>query len=228
MMATCVPEQEALPDKELQRIAGHLLRHQETDGSWSWASAPAKNRPPPFFESDEIATLLGYMALAPQVPADAKAKSEIRESREKAAAWLAKNKPNDTTQAAALRLVAKVRAGEPAATLQPLIGQCFARQNKDGGWPPAPGAASDAYITGQALYLLNVAGVKNDRPEVVRGVAYLVSQQKADGSWPMTSRAHPGATPMTNPWPITHLGSAWATLGLMRSAPMPVSAPGAR
>jgi hypothetical protein len=34
----------------------------------------------------------------------------------------------------------------------------------------------------------------------------------------MTPRAHKGAKPMSNAAPIVHLGSAWATLALMRSA----------
>jgi hypothetical protein len=49
-------------------------------------------------------------------------------------------------------------------------------------------------------------------------VSFLVANQKDDGSWPMKSRAHPEAKPATNPVPITHFGSAWATLGLMRMA----------
>jgi hypothetical protein len=219
MMATCTPKQDAISAEDLKRIAGHLLRHQEADGSWSWASAPPKNRPPPFFESDELATTLGYLALAPQLPADPKATSDVRESREKAAAWLAKNKPNDTTQMAGLRMILKRRAGEGDAALRPLVDQFMGRQNKDGGWPQLPGAASDAFATGQALYILNLMGVKNDRPEIRRGVAFLLSQQKDDGSWPMAGRGHPGATPSTNLWPITHLGSAWATIGLMRTVP---------
>src|SRR5204863_10139700 len=114
MMALAVPEQEALSAKDLKRIARHLLRHQEADGSWSWASAPAKNRPPPVFESDEVASLLAYVDLGPHVPADAKEKSDARDSREKAAAWLAKEKPSDTTQAMALRLYRDVRGGKTA------------------------------------------------------------------------------------------------------------------
>src|SRR5262249_15691210 len=55
MMALAIPKQEALSAEELKKIAGHLVRHQETDGSWAWSSAPAKNRPPPVFESDEVA-----------------------------------------------------------------------------------------------------------------------------------------------------------------------------
>ena len=37
--------------------------------------------------------------------------------------------------------------------------------------------------------------------------------------WPMTPRAHPGATPANNTVPITYFGSAWGTLGLMRLFP---------
>lgn len=219
VMAAVLPQQTAVSADELKRVTGHLLRHQEADGSWSWASAPAKNRPPPFFESDEVATLLGWIALGPQVPADPEEKSEAREARVRAQAWLAKNDRNDTTQAAAFRLLAHVVAREPLETVQPEIDTFLRRQNADGGWGQLPFAASDAYATGQALYVLGVAGVQPDRVEFRRGVSFLVATQREDGSWPMTSRSHPGATPFKNPVPITYFGSAWATLGLMRAAP---------
>lgn len=219
LMAGCVPKQEAVSADELKRIAGHLLRHQEADGSWSWASAPAKNRPPPFFESDEVATLLAYLALGTHLPADPATKSGARDARERAAAWLAKAKPTDTTQAAALRLLVKVRDGGPEKTPRAPIEEFLGRRNNDGGWGQLRDSPSDAYATGQALYVLNLAGVKPDRAEVRGAVAFLVQTQNADGSWPMTARAHPGATPSANPVPITYFGSAWATLGLLRSVP---------
>jgi hypothetical protein len=50
-------------------------------------------------------------------------------------------------------------------------------------------------------------------------VSFLVATQKEDGHWPMIPRAHQGAKPMNNKAPIIYLGSAWATLGLMRSVP---------
>jgi hypothetical protein len=215
-MALAVPKQNALLD-ELKRIAGHLLRHQETDGSWAWSSAPPLNRPPPFFESDEVATLLAALALAPHVPALSQEKSDIRDSRDRGLAWLAKNKPNDTTQAAVLRLLFSARAGEPAKTLHADIDQFLRLQRQDGGWGQVPERSSDAYATGQALYILNLAGVKEDRSEIQRGLAFLVATQKDDGSWPMTRRGHPGVTPGPNTVPIVYFGSAWATLGLMRS-----------
>jgi hypothetical protein len=219
LMALSVPKQDAVSAEELKQIAGHLLRHQEADGSWAWSSAPPKNRPPPVFESDEVATLLAYLALGPQVPADPTEKPEVREAREKAATWLTKTQPSDTTQAMALRLLVNARAGEPAKTLQPEIDQFLGRQNKDGGWGQLTDASSDAYATGQALYVLSLVGVKSDRAEVRRGVAFLVHTQQMDGSWPMTARGHPGAEPSRNPVPITYFGSAWATLGLLRAAP---------
>src|SRR5262249_31215304 len=98
LMALAVPTQDAISPNELERIAGHLLRHQEADGSWAWSSAPAQNRPPPFFESDEVATLLVYTVLGPHAPADRKEKSPVRDARERAAAWLAQTQPSDTTQ----------------------------------------------------------------------------------------------------------------------------------
>jgi len=219
VMALAIPDQTALAADDLKRIAGHLLRHQEADGSWAWSSAPAKNRPPPVFESDEVVTLLAYTALGPHVPADAKEKSDARDGRENAAAWLGKAKPTETTQARALRLFRDVRAGKTEKELRPQIDALLERQNKDGGWGQDKDLPSDAFATGQALYFLALAGVKADRSEVRRGVSFLVSTQKEDGSWPMASRAHPGEKPMTNPVPITYFGSAWATLGLMRSAP---------
>ena len=161
------------------------------------------------------------------MPADPKEKSDVRDAREKAAAWLAKAKPTDTTQAAALRLLVKARAGEPAKALR--AGD--RRSSSPGRTRTAAGASSrtlpsDAYATGQALYVLSLAGVKTDRAEVRRAVTFLVDTQKEDGSWPMTARAHPGATPAKNLVPITYFGSAWATLGLMRSVDNSPAGPG--
>jgi N-acyl-D-amino-acid deacylase len=211
VMAQAVPKQDAVSPDELKRIAGHLVRHQEDDGAWAWSSAPAKNRPIPFFESDEVATLLGYMALGPH-PDDAKAK----ESRQKADAWLAKVKASDTTQALAFWLLRDVRAGKTGKDLQPRIDRLLARQNKDGGWGQEKDLPSDAYATGQTVYILNVAGVPRDQTELKRGIAFLIGNQKADGSWPMKQRAHPGEKAGNNPVPIIYFGSAWATLALVR------------
>ena len=219
LMAQTVPNQEAVTQDELKRISAHLVRHQESDGSWAWSSAPPKNRPPPFFESDEVATLLGYVALGPSIPVDPNEKSEARDSLAKGSEWLSKSAPNDSTQAIVYRLLRRVRDGESAESLKPAIDELVSRQNTDGGWGQLKEGASDAYATGQAVYFLDLAGVKSDRPEVQLAAAFLVATQNEDGSWPMTPRSHPDATPATNPVPITYFGSAWGTLGLARTFP---------
>ncbi len=220
ILPQAVPDQGIVSADELGQIAGHLVRHQEADGSWAWSSAPPKNRPPPYFESDEVATLLASIALRPQVPADAAVESDVRGAQEKAAAWLAMTRPTDTTQSAALRLLGMALARDPASLFEPEIERLLSRQNGDGGWGQIQDAPSDAYATGQALYVLRLAGVRNDRAEVQRGVTYLLNTQLDDGSWPMSGRAHPGAEPSNNLVPITYFGSAWAALGLMRSVPL--------
>jgi hypothetical protein len=217
VMALAVPGQDAVSRDDQVRIAGHLLRHQETDGSWAWSSAPSQNRPPPVFESDEVVTLLADLALGAQVPTDPGEKSPARDGRAQAAAWLVKTEPGASTQATALRLFRDVRSGTPPKELDPGIGRLLRLQREDGGWGQEADLASDAYATGQALYFLSLAGVPRDRDQIQRGVAFLVAQQKEGGSWAMKSRAHPGAQPFKNPVPITYFGSAWATLGLMRS-----------
>lgn len=219
MMAMHVPTQDAVSADELKRIGVHLLKHQESDGAWAWSSAPPKNRPPPFFESDEVATLLAYIVLGPRVPNDPKEKSEIRDARARGAAWLKATTPNDTTQATAYRLLRAIHERQPEESLAVIRTEFLARQNQDGGWGQLKDAASDAYATGQALFVLNVAGVPNDRPEVRRAAEFLAATQKEDGAWPMVPRAHPEATPSNNIVPITYFGSAWGTLGLSRMFP---------
>jgi hypothetical protein len=214
LLTQFVPSQDIVSPEELGKIRGHLLRHQEANGSWAWSSAPAENRPPPFFESDEVATLLALIALPLEGDIT---NDEFRSSRQKAIGWLAKADETDTTQAAALRLLWKKRT-EPAADLQPHIERFFNRQRFDGGFAQLADRSSDAYATGQSLYILNLVGVPNDRLEIRRAVGFLIATQRDNGSWDMIRRGHEGVAPSANVVPITYFGSAWATLGLIRSA----------
>ena len=218
LTAEAVPHQESLTPDDLRRFAEYLPRYQEANGSWQmpplWAGSPS----PPVMDTHETWTLLASLALGQFVPADPNTPSAARESLQKAAEWLSRTKPADTTQSAALRLLVTARGGT-TPDLQPGIDRLLRRQNPDGGWGQIPSLPSDAYATGQALYALRLAGMTGERREIQAAVRFLVDTQKADGSWPMTPRAHPGKKPAKNKAPIVYFGSSWATLGLLRTVP---------
>jgi hypothetical protein len=206
---------------ELNQVASHLARHQEEDGAW--ILPPGGNGAPPTWESPETLALLAYLAWEPSVPADPQEAAAARAAREKAADWLGKATPTETTQSAALRLLLDIRSGKPAAQLLPKIDQLLSRQNSDGGWSQLADLPSDAYATGQTLWVLSFAGLDANRVEIRRAVEFLVATQRDDGSWPMVPRNHPGVestrNPIRNLMPITYFGSAWGTLGLVRNVP---------
>src|SRR5262249_42101139 len=107
-------------------------------------------------------------------------------------------------------------------TMQAVIDDLLALQRADGGWSQTvPELKSDAFATGQTLYVLSLAGFTAERPEIKRGMDFLVATQKPDGSWPMISRATPDGSPGSSKLltPIICTASSWATLGLARLAP---------
>ncbi|MHC5544142.1 hypothetical protein ACYOEI_38435, partial [Singulisphaera rosea] len=111
--------------------------------------------------------------------------------------------------------------GRPRSEMQATIDELYALQRPDGGWEQLAEMESDAYATGQVLYVLALAGDTADRPEIRRGIDFLVATQESDGSWPMTSRSTPSGKPgsATLMTPITCASAAWATLGLSRLVP---------
>ena len=123
---------------------------------------------------------------------------------------------DDPTLSGSLRLWR--RLGLPATEWEPLVQQLRGAQNADGGWSQIKKAKSDAYASGQALYALAEVGVKPDDEAVRKAQSFLAKTQRADGAWAMASRAIlSSGKPATNLEPITHAGSAWAVMGLVRS-----------
>jgi N-acyl-D-amino-acid deacylase len=199
----------------LERMEAHLVAMQQEDGSWAHGGGR-----PPALESREITTLMNCLALAARPEADTVRPSPAAASLKKAAEWLARTPPASSLQARVLRLLVDLRTGTASERRGAAIDEILARQNADGGFGQEQDLPSDAYATGQALYALSLAGVCAERSEIVRARAFLVRTQNDDGSWPMSSRpVQPGGGPAKDLNPITFLGTAWATLGLVRSSP---------
>ena len=115
--------------------------------------------------------------------------------------------------------------------LAPHVRALVAAQRADGGWAQLPRLGSDAYATGQALVALQRAGgLDASHPSVRRGLAYLLSQQREDGSWLVETRLH--EQDLVSPpyfetgFPhgphqiISAMGTTWAAMALLESLPV--------
>lgn len=192
-----------------------LLDDQDKDGAWrlTYVWEPHGSTP-------DVMTTLALLALssnnAPNLGGEAKA------AQEKGLKWLAETKPADTPQSEGLRLVLSKRMGRPPGEREPLAKKLVARQNADGGWGQATAMKSDAFATGQALFALAEVGRTSNDPAILKAHEYLTKTQVKGGSWEMASRpGGPGGKSAKNVEPISHVGTAWAVLGLMKtSAPI--------
>ncbi len=120
-----------------------------------------------------------------------------------------------------MQLLVQKRLDKTAKELQPLVKQLLDAQTPNGGWSQTKDMPSDAYATGQTFYALTEAGLSPQAPPLQKAAAFLIKTQRADGSWPMTSRPRkPDDTGAKNTDPITYAATAWATIALARSAPI--------
>ncbi|HEY2840952.1 MAG TPA: prenyltransferase/squalene oxidase repeat-containing protein, partial [Pirellulales bacterium] len=202
--------------QSLKLIAEEIVNKQQPDGSWEFF---AGLRRPPINENQTVDAVWIIMALQGETGPDAP--EPQRAALAKATAWLAAAKLPDTTQDKALKLLLAVRAGKTREEMKETIDELLALQRADGGWAQLPELKSDAFATGQTLYVLALAGFKADQPEIKRGIDFLVATQKEDGSWPMLSRSTPDGSPGSSKLltPINCAAGSWATLGLAKLTP---------
>src|SRR4051812_25128159 len=203
--------------QSLKLITEEIIKKQQADGSWEFF---ATLRRPPINESQTTDAAWIIMALEGETgPA---APESQRRALAKAIAWLDATKRSDLHQDKVMKVLLGVRSARPRNTMQSTIDELLALQRADGGWSQTvPKLKSDAFATGQTLYVLSLAGFTSNRPEIKRGMDFLVATQKPDGSWPMISRSTPngetGSSKLLTP--ITCAAGSWATLGLARLVP---------
>jgi hypothetical protein len=226
----------ALPHNDATRVDGwaRIARHwnatQADDGSWHGPSGR-----PPIFNTPQIVTRLAAIALAErgtstlhhgkQSTGDvAEQFSRLRERTER---YNANSAPDDSHQGLVLRLwdeVASGRVNQPKIT--ELLRELRDRQQFDGGWSQASPLSSDAFATGQTLFVMQRVGVSKSDVNVQRGLAFLEKTQQPDGTWTMVSRPEPETgKPARNLNPITYAAAAWAVLGMSAYVPETSAAP---
>jgi squalene-hopene/tetraprenyl-beta-curcumene cyclase len=210
-----IKDRDAVVEKARRRLVAHAVSQQAKDGSWNANSGGR----PPVHASRDVQT--SWLLFALSDPADVKdAKDPWKAQREGAAGWLARSPPADSHQALAMSLLVNQRLGKPADDTKRLLDALLGRQNEDGGWSQLKTMKSDAFATGLALYVLSGQMRQGVEKAVRRAQAFLCKTQQSDGSWPMASRrAEPsGPGPAGDLRPIRYFGTAWATIGLLRSS----------
>jgi hypothetical protein len=187
--------------------------NQSEDGSWL-QFIPR----PPITDVEISSTALGVRALTLYPLPGRKEEMEARVGR--ARAWLSDSSPR-MTEEHVYKILGLYWAGEPREKLAPLVEELARQQRKDGGWAQLPSLESDAYATGQALYVLGEVGGLGAADDAVRkGLAYLVRTQMDDGSWYVRRRAYPFQPTMDPKFPhgrdawISAAATSWAVVGL--------------
>ncbi|HQX50556.1 MAG TPA: hypothetical protein PLY87_02100 [Planctomycetaceae bacterium] len=215
--ARSMPALEERQKQSLKLITEEILQKQQPDGAWEFF---ATLRRPPINESQTTDAAWIIMALQDDTGPDA---PEIqRTALSKAITWLNAEIGTDVHQDKVLKVLLATRSARPPEMVQSTIDELLALQRADGGWSQTvPELKSDAFATGQTLYVLSLSGYTAEHSEIQRGIDFLVATQSADGSWPMLSRSTPDGSPGIASLlsPITCAASSWATLGLARLVP---------
>jgi ankyrin repeat protein len=198
-------------------LVRYLAAKQRAAGNWKGIGGTRA----PMQDGDFSRTAMAIRALTVYgTPALARV---YQEHVARAAGWLSKQTPL-TTEDRVMQLRGLHWADAHARVRQARVNELLTLQREDGGWSQTPYLASDAYATGQVLYVLRELGVPAADATMQRGVAFLLRTQRDDGSWFVKSRAMKVQPYFESGFPyghdqwISHAGTAWATMGLASAA----------
>lgn len=193
-------------------MADFLLKNQESDGSWD----SNKGRPP-LEGSAFTATTLALLGLESYLPGDRQAEAEA--ATERGLEWLRSATPA-THEDRVFRLWGLWAFDADEAAWSVARDAVINSQRDDGGWSQTEEMESDAYATGQALFVLRLTGLNPKDPTIRRGERFLVQTQLEDGSWKVETRARAFQTFFENGDPhgrsqfISTAGTCWAVAAL--------------
>jgi hypothetical protein len=206
-------------EKVQRTLLDRVVTQQMADGSWN----ANKGGRPPVHGSIDVQTSWFYLALARSTPKNGEG-DPWKIQRDKASQWLTRMGVDTTShQSLTMRLMVLSKLGGASDQKKQLVAALLREQDAAGGWSQRPNMNSDAFATGQALYVLMGSRDPGVAEAVRRATRFLVDTQQLDGSWQMTSRSAepPGPGPARNLKPIIYVGTAWATMGLAGWWPVP-------
>lgn len=211
-------------DTGTDALVHYLAAKQRAAGNWTGHGV---NRAP-MQDGDFSRTAMALRTLA--VYSMPGREAELAERVSRAANWLAAENPQSTEERV-MQILGLNWAGAKPPVQQRRTKELTALQRPDGGWAQTPWLESDAYATGQVLYMLHETGASAKNSAVVRhGVEFLLRTEKEDGSWFVKSRAMKIQPYFQSGFPYDHdqwiseIGTAWAVIALSTAPDVPAIA----
>jgi ankyrin repeat protein len=211
----------------IDALVSEIAATQAADGSWHLTGGI--NERPPAEEGAITRTALCVRSLKVYGPPGRVA--EMKARLERAWQWLLAATPV-TSEDQNMRLLGLHWAGTDTPTLKRLAVPILAAQRADGGWRQHEASASDAYATGQSLYVLSKTGaLAPGDAAYARGVTYLLTTQNANGSWRVASRAPKFQAYFNSGFPyagdqwISAWATGWAAMALAQTVPATTGRP---
>ena len=216
-------------DETTTAMVGYLLKVQGVvrlkDAGTGEARVPKDGRwmtschRPPLQSSQVGMTVLALIGM--QRYATDEQRPLLSAARERAEKWLA-DAPLKSQEDRIWRLwgLHQLDGDAGAKSLAATRAAILAAQREDGGWPQTDKLPSDAFSTGQTIFMFCQTGTSPRDPAVQRAAKFLLSTQHADGSWLVESRVKPVQTYFDNGDPhgkhqfLSTAATAWATTGL--------------
>ncbi len=148
-------------------------------------------------------------------------RERVRKAKGDAELYLAQA-PLHTQQDYLWRLWGLHSLGGSSELMREVAGKIFAAQNEDGGWGETSDSPSDAYTTGQTLYMLAVTAASTEGAKLWEARDWLLHAQKENGAWHVKSHTHKVQPYFDNGDPygedqfLSTAATAWAVAGLCR------------
>lgn len=210
---------EAPADELGPAMTAYLLSVQQADGHWQ----PPSNRPPLEVSSVSCTVL---SAIGIRRFASESQQEQVDQAVARAQAWLANASLTEQEDLNFALWGDKLLGGTDARQTE-LRDRILAARQADGGWSQRATMTSDAYATGQTLYILLESGLSPDEAASREAIAYLLETQEADGSWHVVTRSKPIQPWFDNGDPhdkdqfISIASTGWATAALARTRQQP-------
>jgi squalene-hopene/tetraprenyl-beta-curcumene cyclase len=185
----------AATQKAFDRLWSMQIRDGKAKGSWDFFETDLDpwetNGASPYFGAALAAFAAGAM------PADYRAKSEIREHIADLTGYLQREGSSQSLHNRIFALWASTALPDamPHSARKALIDELWSKQEPDGGWSneslgpwkkretAPPSAGSNSYSTALVAYVLEKTGVPASKPALGRALTWLRSHQDPQGFW---------------------------------------------